>query len=85
MQEESLWYDRLSQPAFLKHLNKTYQGIICETEVKFAYIKKYVYKERKETTHVEVGEEKHTSSSYMKIKYNVCNKTDTRPKYKRLL
>ena len=37
-----------------------------------------MYKERKETKHVEVGEEKHTSSSYIYIyiyikdKHNVC-------------
>ena len=36
---------------------------MCETEIKIAYIKKHVYEERKETTHVEVDEEKHTSSS----------------------
>ena len=30
---------------------------MCETKIKVAYIKKLVYKERKETTHVEVGEE----------------------------
>ena len=63
MQEESSWHGRLSQLVFLKHLNKTHQGIMYETEIKIAYIKKHVYKERKETTHVEVGEEKHTSSS----------------------
>ena len=40
---------------------------MCETEIKIAYIKKHAYKDREETTHVEVGEEKHTSSSYMKI------------------
>ena len=28
-----------------------------ETKIKIAYIKKHVYKEKKETTHVEVGEE----------------------------
>ena len=56
MQEESLWQERLSQPVFLKHLNKTHQGIMCETEIKIAYIKKHVYKERKETTHEEIGE-----------------------------
>ena len=39
---------------------------MCETEIKIAYIKKYVYKERKETTYIEVGEEKHTSSSYIR-------------------
>ena len=65
MQEEISWQDRLSQPVFLKHLNKTHQGIMCEAEIKIAYIKKHVYKERKETTHVEVGEETHTSSSYI--------------------
>ena len=58
---------------------------MCKTEIRIAYIKKDVYKDRKEITHVEVGEEKHTSSSYMKIKYNVCNKMDTRLEYKRLL
>ena len=35
-----------------------------------------MYKERKETTHVEVGEEKHTSYIYIYIyikdKHNVC-------------
>ena len=30
---------------------------MCETKIKVAYIKKPVYKERKETKHVEVGEE----------------------------
>ena len=30
---------------------------MCETKIKIAYIKKHVYKKRKETTHVEVGEE----------------------------
>ena len=65
MQEKSSRHDRLSQPVFLKHLNKTYQGIMCEIEINIAYIKKHVYKERKETTHVEIGEEKHTSSSYI--------------------
>ena len=35
---------------------------MCETKIKIAYIKKRVYKDRKETTHVEVGEEIHTSS-----------------------
>ena len=57
MQEESSWQDKLSQPVFLKHLNKTHQSIMCETEIKIAYIKNHVYKEKKETTHVEVGKE----------------------------
>ena len=48
---------------------------MCEIEINIAYIKKHVYKERKETTHVEVGEEnEYISSSYIrKIKYNVCH------------
>ena len=62
MQEESSWHGRLSQHVFLKHLNKTHQGIICETKIKIAYIKKHMYKDRKETTYVEIGEEKRTSS-----------------------
>ena len=33
---------------------------MCETEIRIAYIKKHVYKERKETTHAEIGEETHT-------------------------
>ena len=57
MQEESSRHDRLSQPVFLKHLNKTHQGIMCEIEIKISYIKKHVYKERKEITHGEIGEE----------------------------
>ena len=68
MQEKSSRHDRLSQPVFLKNLNKTHQGIMCETKIRIVYIKKHVYKDRKEITHVEVGEEKHTSSSYMKNK-----------------
>ena len=45
-----------------------------ETEIKDCVRKKHMYKERKETTHVEVGEEKHTSYIYIYIKdkHNVC-------------
>ena len=57
MQEESSWHGKLSQPVFLKHLNKTHQDIMCETEIKIAYIKKHEYKDREETTHVKMGEE----------------------------
>ena len=74
MQEENSWKDRLSQPVFLKHLNKTHLGIICEIEIKIAYIKKYVYKDRKETTHGEIGEEQHTSSCIWKISTKYVNK-----------
>ena len=57
MEEESSRHDRLSQPVFLKHLNKTHQGIMCEIEIKIAYIKKHAYKGREEITHVKIGEE----------------------------
>ena len=86
MQEESSWQDRLSQPIFLEHLNKTHQSIMCETEIKIAYIKKHVYKDGEETTHVKIGEEDihHHHHHiyiyiYIKDKHNVCkhdHKTD---------
>ena len=72
MQEESSWQDRLSQLVFLKHLNKTHQGIMCETEIKIAYIKKHVYKDREETAHVKLGEEKTYIIIIYENKYNVC-------------
>ena len=54
---------------------KTHQGNLCEIEIKIVYIKKHVYKERKEITHVEIGEETYIIIIYMKkIKYNVCHK-----------
>ena len=33
---------------------------MCEIEIRIAYTKKHVYKDRKETTNVELGEEKYT-------------------------
>ena len=48
---------------------------MCETKIKIAYIKKHVYKDRKGTTHVEIGEEKKKTYIiiiYKKIKCNVC-------------
>ena len=57
MQGKSLRHDRLSQPIFLKHLNKTHQGIMCEIVIRIVYIKKHAYKDREETTHVKIGEE----------------------------
>ena len=45
---------------------------MCETEIKIAYIKKHVYKERKEITHGQIGEETYIIVLYMrKDKYNV--------------
>ena len=87
LQEESSWHGRLSQPVFLKYLNKTYQGIMCETEIKVAFIKKHVYKERKETIHVEVGEENiHHIYIYIYISKisTMYVKMVTKPMYKKL-
>ena len=59
--------------SFWNILNKTHQGIMCEIEIKIAYIKKHVYEERKETTHGEIGDETYIIIIYMwKDKYNVC-------------
>ena len=33
--------------SFWNTLNKTYEGIMCESKIRIAYIKKHVYKERK--------------------------------------
>ena len=74
MQEESSRHDRLSQLVFLKYLNKTHQGIMCETKIKILYIKKHVYKKRKERTHGEIGKENinHHIYIYIKDKHNIC-------------
>ena len=48
---------------------------MCETEIRIVYIKKHVYKDRKETTHVKIGEEDihHIYIYiYIKDKHNVC-------------
>ena len=52
---------------FWNTLNKTHQGILVWNRNNRLYTryKNHVYKERKETTHVKIGEEKHTSSSYI--------------------
>ena len=50
---------------------------MCEIEINIACIKKHMYKERKETTHVDVGEEDihhhhHHIYIYIKDKHNIC-------------
>ena len=67
LQEESLWN-------ILNTLNKTHQGIFVwnRNNRLHTHNKKHVQKERKETTHVRVGE-KHTSI-YKEYKYNYYNK-----------
>ena len=49
-------HGKLSQPIFLKHLNRTHQDIMCETEIKIANIKEHAYKNKEETTHVKIDE-----------------------------
>ena len=84
MQENSSRHDRLSQPIFLKHLNKTHQGIMCETKIRIAYIKKHAYKDKEETTHVKIGEEdKHHHIYILKIS-TMYVKMVTRLVYKKL-
>ena len=58
---------------------------MCKIEIKIAYIKKHVYKNREERTLVKVGEEKYTSSSYMKISTKYVNIMVTKPSYRRLM
>ena len=73
---------RLWQPVFLKHFKtKLIKASLCETEIDKLHTgnKKNVYKDRKETTHVEVGEENIHHHIYIKDKHNVCkhgHKTD---------
>ena len=65
---------RLWHPVFLKHFKiKLIKASLCETEIiDCLQVKKHVYKDRKETTHVEVGEEDIHHHKYIKDKYNVC-------------
>ena len=56
-----------------------------ETKIKIAYIKKHVYKERKETIHGEVGEENiHHIYIYISKISIMYVKMVTRPVYKKL-
>ena len=61
---------------FWNTVNKTHYGILVWNRNKRLHTinKKHVYKERKETTHVEVGEEdiQHHIYIYIKDKHNVC-------------
>ena len=63
---------------------------MCEIEINIACIKKHMYKERKETTHVDVGEEDihHHHHIYIYIYISKIStiyvKMVTRPVYKKL-
>ena len=58
LQEESLWHEDFDNLYFWDTLNKTYQGIFVWNQNNRLHTsnKNHVYKERKETTHVWVGE-----------------------------
>ena len=58
LQEESLWQVDFDNLYFWNTLNKTYQGIFVWNRNNRLHTsnKKHVHKERKETTHVRVGE-----------------------------
>ena len=79
MQEESLWQVDFDNLYFWNTLNKTHQDIFVWNRNNRLYTnnKKHVYKGRKETTHVEVGES-NIHPHIEKNKYNVCVKTATR-------
>ena len=56
---------------FWNTLNKTHQDILVWNRNKWLHtIRKYAYKEKKETTHGEIGER--TYIDYKEYKYNVC-------------
>ena len=58
LQEESLWQVDFDSLYFWNTLNKTHQNIFVWNRNKRLHTlyKKHVYKERKETTHGEIGE-----------------------------
>ena len=85
MQEDNSSHSRLLQPVFLKQLNKTHQGILCETEIKITSIKKHAYKDKEKTTHVKIGEEDiHHIYIYISKISTMYVKMVTRPVYKKL-
>ena len=58
LQEESLWQEDFNNLYFWNTLNKIHQGILMWNRNNRLHTlnKKHVYKERKETTHREIGE-----------------------------
>ena len=64
---DSSWQERLWQPVFLKHLNKTHHDILVWNRNKRLYTsnKKHMHKERKETTYEEIGESVIITSIYI--------------------
>ena len=77
MQEESLWHDKFSQTVFLKHFkqNSSRHFSVKQNIRLHTRYKKHMYRDRKRTTHVEIGEEDihHIYIYiYIKDKHNVC-------------
>ena len=68
LQEEILWQEDFDNLYFWNTLNKTHQGIFeWNRNIRlYTIYNKYVYKERKETTHGEIGERTVITTS------NVC-------------
>ena len=68
LQEESSWQENFDNMYFWNTLNKTHQGILAWNWNKRLHTiyKKHVHKEKKETTHVKIGEKiVITTSSYI--------------------
>ena len=80
MQEQTLWQVDFDNLYFWNILSKTHQGILVWNRNSRLHTinKKHVYKRRKETTHLEVGE-RNIHPHIEKNKYNVCVKIVTRP------
>ena len=77
LQEESSWQEDFDNLYFWNTLNKTFHDILVWNRNNRLHTlnKKHVYKERKETTHGEIGEEDiHHIYIYIYIKdmHNVC-------------
>ena len=72
LQKESLWQEDFDNLYFWNTLNKTRQGISVWNRNNRLHTsnKKYVHKERKETTYVRVGER--NIHQHIEDKYNVC-------------
>ena len=57
LQEESLWQVDFDNLYFWNTLNKAHQGILVwNRNIRLHTLKKHVYKEKKETTNVRIGE-----------------------------
>ena len=85
LQVESLWQVNFDNLYFWNTLNKTHQGILVWNKNNRFHTsnKKHMYKERKETTNVKVGEENiHYHINISKLSTMYVNMV-TRPVYKK--